>query len=325
MSRSLAALAAFAVLVPAAGRPVDLADTRLVSDPASSGSLLAFAYGGDLWVAGTDGAGVRRLTSHPGVESGPRFSPDGSLIAFTGRYEGNTDVYVVPAAGGVPRRLTYHPGTDTALGFTADGRSVLFASAREVSNNRYTQLFSVPTGGGFPTRLKVPNASKAAISPDGKTIAYVPLAEQFAQWKHYRGGSTARILLFDDATHAVEAVPQPEGRCNDTDPMWVGDRLFFRSDRDGELNLYAYERVTKAVKRLTSHSDFPVLSASAGGGRIVYEQAGYVHSLDPASGASQRLKLGVAADLVEARPRWVKGAKWIRSASLSPTGARVAF
>ncbi len=325
MSRSLAALAAFAVLVPAAGRPVDLADTRLVSDPASSGSLLAFAYGGDLWVAGTDGAGVRRLTSHPGVESGPRFSPDGSLIAFTGRYEGNTDVYVVPAAGGVPRRLTYHPGTDTALGFTAVGRSVLFASAREVSNNRYTQLFSVPTGGGFPTRLKVPNASKAAISPDGKTIAYVPLAEQFAQWKHYRGGSTARILLFDDATHAVEAVPQPEGRCNDTDPMWVGDRLFFRSDRDGELNLYAYERVTKAVKRLTSHSDFPVLSASAGGGRIVYEQAGYVHSLDPASGASQRLKLGVAADLVEARPRWVKGAKWIRSASLSPTGARVAF
>ena len=325
MSRSLAALAALAVLVPAAGRPVDLADTRLVSDPAASGALLAFAYGNDLWVAASDGGGVRRLTSHPGGESGPRFSPDGSLIAFTGRYEGNTDVYIVPAAGGVPRRLTYHPGTDTALGFTTDGRSVLFSSAREVSNNRYTQLFTVPTGGGFPTRLEVPNAIKAAISPDGKTIAYVPLAEQFAQWKHYRGGSTARILLFDGATHAVEAVPQPAGRCNDTDPMWIGERLFFRSDRDGELNLYAYDRATKAVKRLTSHADFPVLSASAGGGRIVYEQAGYVHALDPASGASQRLKLAVAADLVEARPRWAKGGKWIRSASLSPTGARVAY
>jgi tricorn protease len=325
MSRSLAALAALAVLVPAAGRPVDLADTRLVSDPATSGTLLAFAYGNDLWVAGSDGGGVRRLTSHPGVESGPRFSPDGSQIAFTGRYEGNTDVYVVPAAGGVPRRLTYHPGTDTALGFTADGRSVLFSSAREVSNNRYTQLYTVPAGGGFPTRLEVPNASKAAISPDGKTIAYVPLAEQFLQWKHYRGGSTARILLFDAATRAAEAVPQPAGRCNDTDPMWVGERLFFRSDRDGELNLYAYDRAAKAVKRLTTHADFPVLSASAGGGRIVYEQAGYVHALDPASGASQRLKLGVAADLVEARPRWAKGGKWIRSASLSPTGARVAY
>ena len=290
MSRSLAALAAFAVLVPAAGRPVDLADTRLVSDPASSGSLLAFAYGGDLWVAGTDGAGVRRLTSHPGVESGPRFSPDGSLIAFTGRYEGNTDVYVVPAAGGVPRRLTYHPGTDTALGFTADGRSVLFASAREVSNNRYTQLFSVPTGGGFPTRLKVPNASKAAISPDGKTIAYVPLAEQFAQWKHYRGGSTARILLFDDATHAVEAVPQPEGRCNDMDPNWVGSTVYFRSDRNGEYNVFTYSIGGTDVRQVTRFEDFPVIDIATDGKSLLLEQAGYLHALNPGESQAKRLK-----------------------------------
>jgi tricorn protease len=325
MRPSLAALAVLSLSVPAPGRAVDVADTRLVSDPATSGALVAFAYANDLWVAGVDGSGVRRLTSHPGVESGPRFSPDGSLVAFTGRYEGNTDVYVVPSAGGVPRRLTWHPGSDVALGFAPDGKAVLFSSGREVYTTRYTQLFTVPVAGGFPSRLPVPNASKAQISPDGRTTAYVPLAEAFNQWKRYRGGTTARILLFDNATHEAEQVPQPAGRCNDTDPMWVGGRLLFRSDRDGEFNLYAFDRSTKAVTRLTSHADFPVVSATAGGGRIAYEQAGYVHLLDPATGASRRLKLGVAADLVELRSRWAKGAKWIRGGSLSPSGARVAL
>jgi tricorn protease len=325
MRPTLAALAASALLAPAGAGAIDLADTRLVSDPATSGRLVAFAYANDLWVAGADGSGVRRLTSHPGVESGPRFSPDGSLLAFTGRYEGNTDVYVVPAAGGVPKRLTCHPGEDRALGFTPDGKAVLFSSGREVYTGRYTQLFTVPVEGGFPTRLPIPNASKAQISPDGKTTAYVPLSEAFDQWKRYRGGRTARILLFDNATYAVEQVPQPAGRCNDTDPMWVGERLFFRSDRDGELNLYAFDRATKAVTRLTSHADFPVATAQAGGGRIAYEQAGYVHLFDPATGVATRLKLGVAADLVERRPRWAKGAKWIRGGSLSPSGARLAL
>jgi tricorn protease len=319
-----ALLAVYALLAPGAARAVDIADTRLVSEPATSERLVAFAYANDLWVAGVDGSGVRRLTSHPGVESGPRFSPDGSLVAFTGRYEGNTDVYVVPSAGGVPRRLTWHPGNDVALGFTPDGKAVLFSSGREVYTTRYTQLFTVPVEGGFPTRLPIPNASKGQISPDGRTTAYVPLAEAFSQWKRYRGGTAARILLFDNTSYAVETVPQPAGRCNDTDPMWVGDRLFFRSDRDGEFNLYAFDRATKAVTRVTSHADFPVVNASAGGGRIAYEQAGYVHLLDPATGAATRLKLGVAADLVEQRPRWAKGAKWIRGGSLSPSGARVA-
>ncbi len=325
MRTTLAALVALTALAPAGARAMDLADTRLVADPATSGRLVAFAYANDLWVADSDGSGVRRLTAHQGVESGPRFSPDGTLVAFTGQYEGNTDVYVVPATGGAPKRLTYHPGDDVALGFTPDGRSVLFSSAREVYTRRYTQLFTVPVAGGFPARLPIPNASKAQISPDGKTTAYVPLSEAFNQWKHYRGGRTARILLFDNASDAVEQVPQPAGRCNDTDPFWVGDRLFFRSDRDGELNLYAFDRATKSVTRLTSHGDFPVLNASAGGGRIVYEQAGYLHLLDPASGVSTRLVLGVAADLLERRPRWAKGAKWIRGGSLSPSGARVAL
>jgi tricorn protease len=202
---------------------------------------------------------------------------------------------------------------------------VLFSSPRTVHTRRYAQLFTVPAEGGFPTRLPIPHGSKAAISPDGATIAYLPLGEPFHQWKHYRGGTASRILLFDTASQEVEVVPQPEGRCNDTDPMWIEGRLYFRSDRGGEFNVYAFDQATRAITPLTAHEDFPVLSASAGADRIVYEQAGVIHTLDPSSGSSTRVKVGVAGDLVERRPRWAKGAKWIRNTSLSPSGARVAL
>jgi tricorn protease len=318
-----------AVMALCLGAPIangaDLLDTRLLADPALSKDRMAFAYANDLWTARPDGTGVERLTSHPGVESGPKFSPEGGLVAFTGRYEGNTDVYLVSAAGGVPKRLTWHPGNDTALGFTPDGRSVLFSSPRGVHTSRYLQLFTVRVGGGAAESLPVPHAAKAAIAPDGKTIAYVPLYEAFTQWKNYRGGTVSRVLLFDTKTYAVEKIPQPEGRCNDTDPAWLGDRLYFRSDRDGEFNLYTFDRATKAVTRLTHHDDFPVLGLSASEGRILYEQAGRLHLFEAAGATSVRLKVGVAADLVETRPRYVKGTKYVREWSLSPSGARAAF
>ena len=301
---------------------VDTNDTRLLNTPAVSSNAIAFAYANDIWTANLDGSNVRRLTTHPGIESGPRFSPDGSLIAFTGQYEGNTDVYVVPAAGGVPTRLTWHPSNDFVLGFTPDGKSVLFSSPRDAFTNRYQQLFTVPVSGGAVTKLPIPNAAKAAFSPDGRTIAYVPLNEPTKQWKHYRGGSAARILLFDTTSYAVEQVPQPAGFANDTDPSWVGDKLYFRSDREGEYNLYSFDRKTKQISRLTNYSDFPVSYVSANANKVAFEQGGYLHLYDPAASRDQRLKVGVAADLVESRPRFVKGARFIRNASLSPSGAR---
>jgi tricorn protease len=318
-------LVLFAVTAAVPAFAVDIHDTRLLSDPAVSADHIAFAYANDLWVANLDGSGVRRLTSHPGVESGPHFSPDGKMIAFTGRYEGNFDVFVVPTEGGVPKRLTWHPGRDVALGFTPDGASVLFSSPREVYTTRYLQLFTVPVSGGMATKLPIPHAAKAAYSADSRKIAYVPLGDAFNEWKHYRGGQVSKIVLFDMSSYATEEVPQPASRCNDTDPAWLDGKVVFRSDRDGEFNVYRYDPATKQVNKLTNHSDFPVLSVSAGGDRVIYEQAGYLHLLDSRSGTPQRLRVGVAADLVETVPRFARGKKYIRNASISPTGARAAF
>ncbi|MGZ8710964.1 MAG: S41 family peptidase, partial [Thermoanaerobaculia bacterium] len=314
-----------ALLLPSTLYAIDIHDTRLLTQPAVSAERIAFAYANDLWVANPDGSVVRRLTSHPGVEGNPRFSPDGKWIAFSGEYDGNTDVYIVASEGGVPQRLTWHPGEDLPQGFTPDGAAVVFTSPREVYTMRYRQLFTVPVGGGAVTRLPIPNASEATYAPDGAHIVYQPLAEAFTQWKHYRGGTAARLLVFDTKSYAVEQIPQPATRANDTDPMWVGDRVYFLSDRNGEFNLHSFDPKSKEITQLTRFTDFPIIGATAGAGKIIFEQAGALHLFDPATARADRLKIGVAADLLETRPRFVKGTKYIRGASLSPTGARVAL
>jgi tricorn protease len=303
---------------------INTTDTRLLSQPAISRTQVAFVYAGDLWVAGHDGKNVRRLTSIQGV-SNPAFSPDGTLLAFTANYEGNADVYLVPAAGGVPTRLTWHPGRDVVQAFTPDGTAVLFTSARATFTGRYSQLFTVPVKGGVEAALPIPNAFRATYSPDGKRLAYNPLSDAFTQWKHYRGGTVSTLTLYQTGTHQVERIPQPPDRANDVYPMWIGDIVYFVSDRTGEFNLYSFDTKSKTIKQLTSYDDFPILSASAGGGRIVFEQAGYLHIFDPASGRASKMTIGVAADLADMRPRFAKGARWIRAASLSATGARAVF
>ncbi len=300
-------------------------DTRMLTEPALSATHLAFIYAGDVWLANPDGGAPRRLTSDPGEKSNPQFSPDGKLIAYSAQVDGNTDVYLLPIEGGVPKRLTYHPGADVVQGFAPDGKSVMFTSPRAAFNNRYRKLFTVPVAGGVETQLEVPNAARAAWSPDGKSIAYNPFSPAFLQWKHYRGGTNSILWLFNRGDKSVVKIPQPATHSNDVDPMWIGDTVYFRSDRDGEFNLYAYDVKSKAVRALTRHTDFPVLNASASGNSIVYEQAGYLHALDPGSGQARKLTIGVSSDLGMSRPRWVSGAKYIRNASVSPSGARVAY
>ena len=292
---------------------------------AISANHIAFIYAEDLWVSNADGSQPRRLTVDEGIESEPVFSPDGALIAFSAQYDGNTDVYTVPVTGGIPVRLTWHPGEDLVRGFTPDGRNIVFASQRSVFSNRYFQFFLVPVNGGYPSRLEIPNGWSASFSPDGRSIAYTPISPAYQQWKNYRGGRISNIWIYSMADLSVVKIPQPSEGCNDADPMWLGNMIYFTSDRNGEFNLYSYATGSKEVKQLTFFSDFPIIKASSGNGKIIFEQEGYLHTFDPQPNRSAKLTVGIAADLLELRPRFVQGTNYIRSFDISPAGSRVVF
>lgn len=304
---------------------IDKKDTRMLTQPAVGAQSIAFVYGNDLWAADLNGENIRRLTTHKGEESCPVFSPDSRWIAFSGQYDGNTDVYIIPAEGGIPKRLTWHPSPDYVRDFTPDGKSVLFNSSRFAANRNRNKLYTVSIDGGMPQALDIPYADEAVYSPDGTRMAYTPFGEAFSMWKNYRGGTFSRIWIFRFSDHSLEKIPQPEGRCNDTDPMWIGQNIYFRSDRAGEFNLFSYNTETREINKLTQHQDFPIQNASSGGGRIIYEQAGYLHLFDPDAGQSSRLAISVAADLLELRPRYIDGARYIRHGEISPSGARAVF
>jgi tricorn protease len=324
-SRSLPALLAILFVcsfVPAMA--IDTSDTLLLRDPSISETKIAFVYDQDVWVAARDGSGARRLTTAEGEEINPVLSPDGSLVAFTGNYDGNLDVYVMPSEGGAATRLTWHPEADVVRGFAPDGESVLFQSWRRVHTNRYRDLHTVPVTGGMPTRLPVPHGTKAALSPDGAAIAYTPLWEPFNQWKHYRGGRQSRIWIMNLTDYSVIEVPKPEGGSNDTDPNWIGGTLYFNSDRNGEFNLFSFDPATGNVAQVTDFSDFPVITPRSGTDTIIFEQGGRLHTFDPAAGEATALRVGVGADLRERRARWSSGAEWVRGASVAPGAERTA-
>lgn len=299
--------------------------TMMLTQPAVSKTHVAFGYANDLWVAGLDGSHPRRLTTAAGTEEAPFFSPDGKTIAFTGNYDGNTDVFVVPVSGGVPRRLTFHPYRDVVRGFSPDGKKVIFVSSRKAANRRRAKLYSVSLNGGYPEALELPCANKFTQSPDGQFIAYTPWAEVYREWKHYRGGTNTEIWIFSRKTREIVKIPQPEGRCNDTDPFWMGDQIYFLSDRNGEFNLFAYNVNSKKVSQLTAHRDFPILHLAAGGGNLVYEQAGRLFLFAANSGESKPIPVSIATDLKEVRERFASDPRFIRSGDISPSGARAVF
>ena len=306
------------------GAPV-LAQTGsnlLLRNPTISRDQIAFVYAGDLWIIGREGGDARRLTAGTGIETDPIFSPDGKLIAFTGEYEGNTDVYVVETAGGVPRRLTYHPGPDSATGWTPDGRGVLFRSQRE-SHTFAPRLFIIPLAGSHPSEVPLPQVSEGCYSPDGRRMAYVPLLRAFGQWKNYRGGRTTPIWIANLADSSVEKLPRENS--NDYNPMWVGDKVYFLSDREGAVTIFSYDTRLKTIAKVVRNTGLDIKSASSGDGVIVYEQVGSLHLLDLNSGKTNQVPVRVAGDVASVRPRFVRVAGSIRNAALSPSGARAVF
>ncbi|NAS32654.1 peptidase S41 [Flavobacteriaceae bacterium R38] len=297
-------------------------ETKLMSQPALSDSHIAFIYAEDLWIANRDGSNPKRLTIDEGIESSPIFSPDGSMIAFNAQYDGNTDVFIISVQGGIPKRLTWHPYNDFVRDFSSDGKSVLFLSQRNTHTNRYSQLYTISTNGGAVTQLPIPHAFWATYSDDNKSIAYTPLPEAFTQWKHYRGGRVSRIWVYDTKTHKVVEIPKPASGSNDSKPQWMNDNVYFRSDRDGEFNLYSYNVTSKAVEKLTNFKDFPVEDLNTHNGSVIFEQAGVLHIYNTQSKNTQRLTISIKTDLLELRPRFVSGQRYVRSGSISPSGAR---
>ncbi|TGV03012.1 S41 family peptidase [Flavivirga rizhaonensis] len=296
--------------------------TRLLSQPAISDTHIAFIYAEDLWVANKDGSNPKRLTIDEGIESTPIFSPDGTKIAFNAQYDGNTDVFIVPVSGGIPKRLTWHPYNDLVRDFSADGSKVLFASQRNSYNNRHFKLYTISTNGGAVTQLEIPNGFWASYSGNESHIAYTPLYDAFNQWKHYRGGMISRIWIYNTKSHKVEEISKPTGGSNDSTPQWSGDHVYFRSDRDGEFNLYSYNVNTKSINQLTQFKDFSIINLSAGKNDVIFEQAGYLHVYNIASGNATKLNINITTDLLELRPRYVSGNRYIRSGSISPSGVR---
>jgi tricorn protease len=324
MRRSLIAvlIMTVAILVVPATLFAQVEKATLFQKPAVSKTHIAFVYAGDLWIVNREGGEAERLTTGVGTETDPYFSPDGSLIAFTGEYDGNVDVYVVPASGGIPKRLTYHPGTDSAIGWTPDGKQILFRSGRN-SYSGAGRLFTITPDGGFPTELPLVMAFAGSYSADAARLAYMPMPPAHAIWKRYRGGRTSPVWIANLSDSSIEKLPRDNS--NDTNPMWIGNKVFFLSDRGGSITLYAYDTGTKKVTQAIENKGLDIKSASAGPGAIVYEQFGSLHLFDVNSGKERALKISLAGDLPGVRPRYEKAAARISNAGISPTGVRAVF
>ncbi|HLZ12871.1 MAG TPA: PDZ domain-containing protein [Candidatus Acidoferrum sp.] len=293
----------------------------LATWPTVNQTSITFSYGGYLWTVPRSGGDARQLTTG-GHETTPIYSPDGKWIAFLGQYDGNGDVFVIPADGGEPRRLTWHPGQDTPVGWTPDGKKVLFTSARQAYAD-FERLYTVPIEGGVPEVLPMWRGESASFSPDGSRIAYVPNIKWQESWKRYRGGQTTPIYIVRLRDLQLEKLPRENS--NDDDPVWIGDTIYFLSDRNGPVTLFAYDTKTKAVKQVLENRGFDLKSLNGGPDVLVYEQFGGVYLFDPKSGKSTHVAIKVTGDLPATRPHWVKVGDKIQNAAISPTGARAAF
>lgn len=300
-------------------------DARMLRYPAVSKTQIAFVYAGDVWLVSKEGGTAVRLTASPGEESFPRFSPDGSKVAFSASYDGNVDVFVIPSAGGEPVRLTYHPMADRVIGWTPDGARVLFASGRESGRQRYSQFFTVGLSGGLPEKLPVPYGEFGAYSPDGVQFVYMPMSQDFRTWKRYRGGWSPDLWLFNLKNKTSHNLT--ENPANDAQPMWHGNTIYFVSDRgpNERNNIWAYDLKTNRVRQITRFDDFDITFPSLGPDGIVFQAGGRLYYLDVATGKETEVPVRVVTDESTLRTRTTKVESLLQGASVSPTGKRAVF
>jgi len=310
------------------------AQTKLLRFPDIHGEQVVFVYAGDLWIAPASGGTAKRLTAHPGLELFPKFSPDGRWIAFTGQYDGDEQVYVIAATGGVPQQLTYYPargplaprwGYDNQVyGWTRDGTAVLFRSLRDGWDLADCRLYTVPRAGGLPSALPMPVTGAGEFSPDGSNVVYSYPFRDFRTWKRYQGGWAQNLYIFDLATNQAQQITDHPRA--DRDPMWMGELIYFTSDRDGTLNLYSYDPGTGATAQLTRSTTWDVRWPSADEeGRIVYELNGELVVYDVSADRSTPISIMVPDDGVAMRPSRVSASRDIEDFELSPKGQRALF
>jgi tricorn protease len=300
-------------------------DARMLRQADVSDRQIAFVYAGDIWVAPKTGGLATRLSSPRGEESFPRFSPDGTQIAFTGNYDGNSDIYLVSAAGGLPRRLTYHGEADRMLDWYPDGSSILFASTRTSEKDRFNQLYRLALNGPLPEKLPVPYGEFGAISPDAKTLAYIPISVDFRTWKRYRGGMNPAIWLFNLETYEARDITGNE--MANSQPMWHDSTLYFLSDRDKNkrANLWAYDTKKDKFRQITAFEDFDVHFPAMGPEDIVFEHGGRLYLLNLKNEKYAEIKIQVVTDRATLKPRFEDVSRSVGEPGISPSGKRALY
>ncbi|MDR2118348.1 MAG: PDZ domain-containing protein [Tannerellaceae bacterium] len=306
-------------------------EARLLRFPATNGSEIVFSYAGDLYKAPLGGGEAARLTSHTGYEMFPRFSPDGKTVAFTGQYDGNTEVYTVPLAGGEPLRLTYTATNrrddlgdrmgpnNIVMTWTPDGKSIVYRN--RIGSGFEGRLYTVHKEGGLSEAIPLPEGGFCSYSPDGKRLAYNRVMREFRTWKYYKGGMADDIWVYDPAKQSVENITNHEAQ--DIMPMWVGEYIFFISDRDRTMNIFAFNTLTKQTEKVTSFTEYDVKFPSVHGDIIVFENGGYLYKIDAATRTPQKIPVTLSSDNIYARSEIKDGAQYLSDASLSPNGERL--
>jgi tricorn protease len=308
-------------------------EARLMRFPAVYGEQLVFSYAGDLYTVDIEGGMARKLTSHNGYEMFPRFSPDGSKIAFTGQYDGNTEVFVISATGGSPTRLT-HTATlardnvsdrmgpnNIVMDWTPDGKYITYRSRKQSFNSFIGQLYRVPAEGGLSEELPLPTGGFCSWSPDGSKLAYNRIFREFRTWKYYRGGMADEIWIHDFEARTTEKIT--DNKEQDIIPMWTGEQIFFLSDRDRTMNVFVYNTSTKQTSKVTDFTEYDVKFPSLGKEKIVFENGGFIYKLDVNTREYEKVPIQIANDNIYSRTELKDASKSIQSGDLSPNGERV--